>query len=184
MTTTIVGRGPSLLSLTREDFPAGPVITLNAAIIYVRELGLGNALFSMQKDGCIPHDHHGKPDVQACGNCPTWPMVAPHQPETLIVTSAESPFCLADYSPRIVVDVEQDFGLPWHTMSAPVAVRIAHSWGETDLLMLGHDAYVKGNTERWEPGVGLVDDPHGGYFLAGKLANEIAVELGMTITWR
>ncbi len=183
MTTTIVGRGPSLLSVKAEDFPEGPVIALNAAIIYVRTLGLPNPIYSMQKDGCVPHTHLAKPDTHPCGGCPTWPMTAVQPPETLIVSSAESPYCFADYEPRLVVDVEA-MGIPWHTMSAPVAVRIAQSWGETSLFMVGHDAYTRGNTERWEPGVGLVDDPHGGYYLAGKLAAEFAEAAGMTVTWR
>ena len=180
---TIVGRGPSLLFLTAADFPDGRVITLNAAIIHVRKLGLPNPIYTMQKDGCVGQDFHGVPVPFACGACPMGDMVMPQPPETLIVSKAESPYCLPGYSPRMVVDVEA-FGLPWHTMSAPVAVRIAQSWGETEVLMLGHDAHTTGSTLRVEPDGSLADAPHGGYVNAGAHAAAIAEAAGMTMTWR
>ena len=39
-TATVVGKGPSLLTLTPRDFGSGPVIAINHAILEVRKLGL------------------------------------------------------------------------------------------------------------------------------------------------
>ncbi len=183
MTTTIVGRGPSLLALTAADFPAGPVIALNAAIVQIRRLGLPNPIYTMQKDGCNHQDWRGDPNPEPCAGCPAGDMIMPQQPETLIVSAAESQHCFADYAPRIVVDVEA-FGLPWYTMSAPTAVKIAAGWGETDLLMLGHDAYTRNDVHVVEPNDVLTDNPHGGYRNAGVQAAEFVAAAGMTVTWR
>ncbi len=136
---TIVGRGPSLLRLTPSDFEPGPVITLNLAAHAIRELYLKNDLYLMQKDGCVPHT--AKERVPLGCRCPNPArMVTPTMPETVILSKAESPLCFRDYPKRIVIDVRRDFGLPWYTMSAPVAILIAHRMGADRINLLGFDA--------------------------------------------
>ncbi len=145
---TIVGRGPSLLRLTADDFPRGPVITINLAALEVRKLGLSNAMYLFQKDGCIPHRAQYVP-AKVC-RCPNPArMVPPIMPETVVLSVAESSKCFRKYRNRIVVDVEKQFGLPWWSMSALVAVRMAKRWGATEIRLLAFDA-AHGDSRRVE----------------------------------
>jgi hypothetical protein len=184
-TAVIVGKGPSLLSLTQSDFPADAVvITLNQAIVAVRALGLPNPLYLMEKDGCIRHDNRA---VLPLGCIATGDlidhgdMIAPLDGESLLLSVAESSACYPDWPDRYLFDVEVDFGLRWWTMSAPVAVRIADVMGCADLLMLGHDAYTSGDVRRVEAGQ-LETGPQG-YYRAGEEANAYAIEAGLGIEW-
>ncbi len=181
MTTTIIGKGRSLLTLAAAEVPPGRVITLNQAVVHVRKLDLPNQIYVMQRDGCVRQDWRLAPVANQCGGCPSGDMRTPEYPETLIVARDTSPHCFPDYSPRLVIG---DFGLPWYTMSAPIAVKVAQSWGETDLFMVGHDAYLNGDTRRVNDDCSLTDDPHAGYLNAAQQAAEFAAAAGMTVTWR
>ena len=181
MTTTIIGKGPSLLTLTRDEVPPGRVIALNQAIVHVRRLGLSNQIFTMQRDGCVAQDWRAAPIQNLCGHCPAGDMIMPQHPEILIVTRDTSPYCFADYSPRMVLG---SFDLPWYTMSSPIAVLVAQSWGETDLFMVAHDSYTGGNTQYVNPDGSFTDHPHGGYHNAGAEAARFAELAGMTVAWR
>lgn len=176
-TAYIVGRGPSLLDLRRGDFGPGPVITLNAAIHHVRTLALPNPLYYMWKDGCLPHGlADNSPDVHECV------LPLPQSGETFLTSLAEGRFCLQAWKARHVIDVQAEFGIPWWTMSAPVAVEVAHAMGVAELVMYGHDAYADGDTRRVQDGL-LVDDPHAGYYNAGALAAAAAEKHGLPIRW-
>jgi hypothetical protein len=173
-TATIVGRGPSLLELTADDFAPGPVITLNAAILTVRTLGLPNPLYYFWKDGCLPH---GLMDNDPGDHDCTLPM--PQTGETFLTSLAEGRFCLEAWRNRHVIDVQTEFGIPWWTMSSPVAVEVAHAMGCADVVMLAHDAYF-GDDRRVEDGA-LVNDPHAGYRAAAVMAQATAERHGMGI---
>ncbi len=182
-TVTIVGRGPSLLSLEASDVGPGPIITINHAILTVRNFGLPNVIYTMQKDGCIPH-RSGALVPLGC-RCPNPSrMVQPIEPETLIVSSAESSRCFRRYRHRIVVDVEQEFRLPWHTMSAPVAVRIAARMGATGVRMLGHDAYTRGDMRHVDTRGDAIELGDENYVSAGKRVARYAQRHGLAISWR
>jgi hypothetical protein len=184
-TAVIVGKGPSLLSLTSEDFPPGAVvITLNQAIVQVRTLGLPNACYLMEKDGCIRHDNRAVLPLGCIADgamTDHGDMIAPLDDETLLLSVAESSVCYRDHPYRYLFDVEADFGLVWWTMSAPIAVRIAEVMGCTELVMLGHDAYTSGDVRRVEAGQ-LESGPQG-YYRAGEEANAYALEVGLPIEW-
>ncbi len=155
---TIVGRGPSLLRLTPDDFPRGPVITINLAALEVRKLGLTNPMYLMQKDGCIPHRSQYVPrKVCQCPNPAR--MVPPIMPETVILSTAESSKCFRKYPNRIVIDVEREYQLPWWSMSALIAVRMAKRWGGTEIRLLAFDA-AHGDSRRVE-GDKLVEGDRG-----------------------
>ncbi len=155
---TIVGRGPSLLRLTPDDFPRGPVITINLAILEVRKLGLSNPMYTMQKDGCIPHRSQYRPAPRC--RCPAPKrMVPPIMPETVVLSRAESSKCFRKYPNRIVIDVERQYKLPWWSMSALVAVRMAKRMGATEIRMLAFDA-AHGDSRRVE-GTDLVPGDRG-----------------------
>ena len=55
-TAWIVGRGPSLLKVTKEHFGVGPVIALNESIQNIGSLGLPNKLFNIWRNGDPPAD--------------------------------------------------------------------------------------------------------------------------------
>jgi hypothetical protein len=149
-TATIVGKGPSILGLKAKDIPPGPVIAVNHAILVVRGWHLPNPVYTMQKDGCVPHANGLFPvPIDRC-ICPSPRIVRPLAPEIVLVSAAESSHCHLGYPARHVFDVEADFGLPWNTMSVPVAARIAAYMGCTRLLMVGHDAYYRGDRRRLE----------------------------------
>ncbi len=183
-TAYIVGRGPSLLRVRATDFGAGPIITLNAAILYVRRLSLPNPIYAMEKDGCYP----GMTVIgvrEPCGHCPSGLTVQPVEPETLLVSVDESPHCFADYPRRYLFDVIADLGRPKRSnMSSPVAVRIAQFMGCTALVMLGHDAYTSGESRFVAHDGSLVEERAlAAYAQAGQQSNALAVAAGMPIRW-
>lgn len=180
-TAYIVGRGPSLLELRPANFGPGPVIALNQAIIAVRELGLPNPIYTMQKDGCNPHGPRARVPLRRC-ICPNGRMVPPLPSETVLLSAAESPNCFRSHPLRYVFDVRRDFGLSWHTMSAPVAVWIAKLMGCEAIVMLAHDAYTKGDLRRVD-GLAVKKVKVPGYRNAGEAAARQAAHLGLPVTW-
>lgn len=180
MITTIVGSGPSLLRLTPDDFPDGPVIAINTAIVGVRPLGL-SVVYVMHKDGCVPHNS-STPVPLGC-ICPTDKMVPPVMPERLIVSAAESPLCFPDYPDRIVVDVERLTGLPWWTMSAPVAVHLAAMMGASEVRMLAMDGWTGSDSRRVSTTGRIERLPLHPYLVAGRQSIEEAKKLGLGLTF-
>lgn len=179
-TAWIIGKGPSLLRLTPEMIGDGPVITLNEAIRWVRPLKLPNPVYVFQKDGCVSHGpttYVPEPPGHVCQAF----IIRPEPPEVALFSLHESPNCLADYRPRIVVDVES-FGLPWYTPSAPTAVKIAQSWGCSGVVLVANDAYAVGDFSS-VTGARPGDPETAGYRQAGELADRLAHEAGMEIRW-
>jgi hypothetical protein len=177
-TATIVGMGPSILALRADDFGPGPVIALNHAILTVRKLGLTNPIYTMQKDGCVPHSVHLRRPIPVC-RCPSPRTVAPLEPEVLLLSFYESAHCSPRYPRRHVFDVERDFGMRWRTMSAPVAVRIAAAMGCVGVRMLGFDAFRRADGRRAYGGpANLV-----GYSRSGAQAEAVALTAGLAISW-
>lgn len=185
-TATIVGMGPSILYLRPSDIPAGPVIAVNHAILRVRKLKLPNVTYTMQKDGCTPHGGRNQPrinmPIRHCV-CPSVRTVKPIEPEVLLLSAAESSHCFPSYPLRHVFDVAADFGIPWNTMSVPVAARLAHWMGCAGLHMLGHDAYTKGVFGRVS-GYGVGPGSGRGYIRASVQARDYAESVGMAIVFK
>src|ERR1019366_3134379 len=149
-TAVVVGKGPSLLELTAADFPPDAiVITLNQAIITVRLLGLPNRIYCAQKDGCRSRrTNQMPPPGHICP--PESDMILPMPPETVLLSSAESPTCFWDYRPREVIDVEALLpGRRWFTPSSPVAASYAVKVLDCDsLVFLAHDSFMDGDLRR------------------------------------
>lgn len=158
-TATIVGRGPSLLSLKADAFAPGPVFALNHAILEVRKLKLSNPLYSMQKDGCL---------------------VAPQPPETLILSAAQSPKCFRDYAPRYVVDVRK-LGLGVHSMSLTFAVALAKHMGCKAARILACDSFTNGDLRMVEGGE--IVPGGGGYLWAANQMIRCAARVGIPVSW-
>jgi hypothetical protein len=179
VTLQVVGKGPSLLRLTRADFGPGPVLTLNHAITAVRLLGLPNEIFTMQKDGCVVHDVTSTVPLGCV--CPSPRMVPPLPGETLILSAAESSRCFPDHRPRVVVDVEA-LGCRWNTMSVEVAVRLAKAMGHDSLRMLAFDAYTSRDHRRVD-GDRLVRVGGNAYTQGDRRADRWARANGLRIQW-
>jgi len=158
-TATVVGRGPSLLTLGPTAFTTGPVLALNHSILEVRKLRLPNPLYSMQKDGCL---------------------VEPQPPETLILSTAQSRKCFSSYPSRYVIDVHK-LGMPTWGMSATFAVGMAHVMGCSRVRFLACDGFTNGDFRT------VVGDElkviGRGYVHAGTQANRLAARLRMPVEW-
>jgi hypothetical protein len=160
-TATIIGKGPTLLTLTAADVPTGPVIVLNSAIREVRALGLPNPTYSMQKDCAVAE---------------------PVLPETLILSSAQSPDAWPAYPQRHVLNIEAEFELPWGSMSSPMAVELAAAMGCARIVMLCHDGYTLRIADKVENGR-IVSVRPGGYYHAGVAATQRAKRHRLPIEW-
>ena len=125
-TAYIVGKGPSIGNLTPESFGLGPVITLNQAIVKVEELGLQNAVYSMQKDGDAKDE------------------VLPEK-ATLLVHYHESLNTYTGYRPRYVFDNVNDFGLGVQSPAVMSASMLAKKMGCSKVVYLCCDAAVNGD---------------------------------------
>ena len=137
-TCYIVGKGPSLVDLTEEAFGPGPVICLNRAIVHVQELGLGNKLYSMQKDGCVSYRQRDGGCV-GCGG-EVFPIVYPDESVTLLLHEHESKNCLPNHADRLVFDAVDELGFGWWSTSSPCAIRIAKIFGCEKVVLLCHDS--------------------------------------------
>ena len=136
-TAWIVGKGPSLATIDRGVFGAGPVIALNQAIVEIEALELTNPVYSMQKgfNGC---NHAGVTDI-----CPSLVIRPQHAP--LVIHEMEGRDCFTDYEPRYVYSSGRDYGLPWWAFSAKVAAAFSKHMGCTSLVYVSMDAMVNGD---------------------------------------
>ena len=127
-TVWIVGKGPSLQYLKKEDIGEGIVITINHAVLAVEPLGLPNTIYSMQKDGgtrrkpspdnLLPDCDHSDDCGDSCGNI-TRPKSA-----TLLLHDLESKYCFLDYPDRYVINLKE-IGLSENVFSLIFAVKTA-----------------------------------------------------------
>lgn len=180
----ITGSGPSLARITLEMVP-GPIIAINRSLLSVR--GFPVPIYSLQKDGCVPHDIGGwYPDQRVCygSPCVAGPLfIEPRSPEVLVCSAAESWDCFTDYPARVVVDVEDEFKVPWFTMSAAVAVHLARLMGAASVTMVAHDAHTTGSTDHYMGDGTIVSEPNSGYAPAGQMAEAALVATGLTAEW-
>ncbi len=168
--------------MTRDHVPSDAVvITLNQAILYVRKLGLPNATYVFQKDGCVYHGVHAFTPAGPGHVCQA-EIVTPQQPEIAMFCVRESPHCMEWYSPRLVLDIEA-MGLPWNTPSAPVSTKLAISWGCTEIVYIAHDAYTRGDLRRIVDGETLDHETDLGYTQAGRQSHQMASDAGIQTRW-
>ena len=145
-TAWIVGKGPSLLMLTKEQLGPGPVIAINEATIAVEALGLDNVVYSLQKDAERYQD-----DPELLVVTPGTEPIAPLKGATLLVHHHESPNRMPAYQPRYVFDNVADFGLEWWDFSTLTAVAIARLMGCRKVVFVSLDASAFGDTRTCEP---------------------------------
>lgn len=150
-TAYIVGKGVSLLSLTKNHFGPGPVIAMNQAIVKIEELGLSSPIYSSQKDG---------------------PVVKP-KVATLLLSNPRSKDAWPGYKSRYVYTMEADFGLEDIAPSIMACVKIVKLMGVTKVIVLAcdgrhgdHRSFFPQEDGSWEPGA------HGCYSGGAKIVTE------------
>lgn len=162
-TVWIVGKGPSLQYLKKEDIGDGIVITINQAILAVEPLDLSNSIYSLQKDGggrrigrvSPPQDNHLLPDCDHSDDCgdTCGPMVRPRS-ATLLLHELESKYCFQDYADRYVINL-QEIGLQENVFSLIFALKIAQYMGCNKFNFVSCDAHSMGEHSRYVPGEGI-----------------------------
>ncbi len=157
-TAWIIGKGPSLQRLRKEDIGEGVVIAINEAIMPVESLGLPNPIYSMQKDGgnrrrpskdnlCPDCDHSGQcGDV--CGD-----MIRPTNGAILLLHEGESKYCFPDYPRRYVLNLK-NFNLPGNIFSLTFALKTAQYMGCVKFRFVSCDAHALGDLNSYDPKTG------------------------------
>jgi len=163
-TAWIVGKGPSLAMLTKDQIGNGPVIAINDAVIALEAIGLNNPIYSLQKDA---DEYDDTPDLVP--RIDDNPSFVPIARASLLVHRLESPHRMRTYSPRYVFDNIRDFGLEWFEFSSIVAAAIAKLMGCANVVYVAHDASVSGDARTCIP------KPNGGY-VVHPAGTETAVE--------
>ena len=158
----VIGKGPSLQYLTKEDIGPGPVITINEALIKIEELDLPNPIYAMMKDGGDRRQYWHvrgilKPDCDYKSNCgdKCGGKSMPKKGATLLVHKHESLYCFADYSPRYIFDWKE-LGLNRNQFSQIIAIKIGILMGCKKFHFVSFDFQVNGCLERYIPNVGVV----------------------------
>lgn len=159
----IIGRGPSLQYLVREDIGLGPIIALNQAILKIEEFDFPNPVYYMHKDGGVRKRSLRtlSPDCDYTPNCGDrcGHMFRPLKGATLLVHRLESLYCFPDYAPRHVFDVKE-LGLPGNEFSLIVAVKIGQFMGCTKFNFVSCDVHVNGDIRTFIPSGGLILTRH------------------------
>ena len=156
-TAWIIGKGPSLACLTKEDMGTGPVIAINESIIKVESLNLSNPIYSLQKDGgrrrkYFPAD---SPECDYSPDCDGCPYTTRPEKATLLLHNRESLFCFPDYSPRYVFDW-RDLGMSRNDISLVTAIRIAQFMGCTSFNLVCCDLHAFGDMGVYDVNTGSI----------------------------
>jgi predicted SAM-dependent methyltransferase len=133
-TCYIIGRGPSLLNIKKENIGAGPVIVINEAIYNIAALKLDNDIYSQWRNGDMPDE---LPQYLKAG-------------DTLLLCENNVPQYenkvdkYKDYSPLYFFECRRDLShnpevMFSHAAAVEIAVRI---FGCTKLVMMGFDSYL------------------------------------------
>jgi hypothetical protein len=154
----IIGRGPSLQYLKKEDIGDGVIIALNQSIIIIESLNLPNKTYSMQKDGgtkkrviegiLSPDCYYSGLFCSDCGD-----MVRPKS-ATLLLHEHESKYCFPDYPDCYVLSLKE-LGLECNVFSFIFAIKTAQYMGCLDFNFVSFDVYTSGDNKTYTPGEGV-----------------------------
>ena len=156
-TAWIIGKGPSLSKLVKDDLGDGPIIAINESIIKIEELGLDNPSYSLQKDGgrwrkYFPAD---SPECDHSPDCDGCPYTVRPKKATLLVHNRESLFCFPDYSPRYVFDW-RDLGMARNNISLVTAIGIGKFMGCTSFNLVSCDLHAFGDMGVYDAETGAI----------------------------
>jgi len=174
-TCWIIGKGPSLQYLKKDQIKDGIVIAINESIISIQNMGLENITYSMQKDFCgeIKKELNWiKPD-QKLHNCQP-NKIKPINNIPVLLHEHESKYCLSDYSPKYIFDNEKDFNILWYEFSSLTAIYIAKLMGCNKFNFVSHDSCINRDTITYVKDSPLTDSPQ--YLIqANKLLRFITI---------
>ncbi len=172
-TAWIVGRGASLLHISREDIGAGPVIVLNEAIINVAPLGLPNVIFNIWRNGDV------LPDLPKYGVN----LILCDNP---VGTDPPSSTQFTDYALRYTFECRRDLNCnPAMTFSMKAALEIAvQILGCTTVAFISFDSCATGDL-RTVMKDGFVKSEHkaGAYNEQCEIVKDRIRELKIPVTW-
>jgi hypothetical protein len=175
-TGAIVGGGPSIIKLTREDFDSVDVVlVIDFAIAKIRTLSLSIPIYSMWKDrgtlkGTVDGGINPCPGMPPCTN--KCSKLVPQSPERYIVHEHESKYCNDLYSPRYIFNNNQ-FGHHWGRPSVVPSIEIMMLFGIADLKMMGFDS-MYGNTQTCQDGTTVLSLSDGsGYLTHPAIIKEV-----------
>lgn len=156
----IIGRGPSLQYLRKEDIGEGVIIALNQSIIVIESLDLPNKTYSMQKDGgtrkkvidgiLTPDCHYSGLFCSDCGD-----IVRPKN-ATLLLHEHESKYCLPDYPDCYSLSLKT-LGLDYNVFSFIFAIKTAQYMGCLEFNFVSFDVYTSGDKKTYTPGEGVYE---------------------------
>lgn len=130
-TVWIVGKGPSLLYLRRNDIGDGPIIAINEAIHVVEGFELHNKLYSFQKDGDPGH------------------MCVVRSTTTIILQEEYGSEWFKEHPHRILVDPVRDMGFQYQEeTSIRMAIWMAKEMGAAQIALVCCDNLVNGDVRR------------------------------------
>ena len=172
-TAWIVGRGASLLHISRDDIGVGPVIVLNEAVINVSSLGLRNDIFSIWRNGDV------LPDLPKYGAA----MILCDNP---VLSDPPSSTRFPDYRPRFTFECRRDLNCnPALTFSMKAALEIAvQIFGCTAVVFISFDSCTTGDT-RTVLRDGFIQSEHkpGAYNEQCEIIKERIRELNIPVNW-
>lgn len=161
---TIIGTGPSLLSLQPHHIRTDTVIAINDAILRLRELKIATThpypyVYVTQKEG-----------IQA----------EPQTPEILILSEFSDNGWEA-YPYRMVIPTTE-LDVPADCVSITYAIAIAHKWGYNAAIMLGFDSHW-GDTRRLVDGI-IDSEVRRNYLQHDREAVAYAESIGFELDWQ
>jgi len=144
-TVYIIGKGPSLKFLKKQDIEDGVVITINDAIAKIEELNIDNDVYAMEKDGWYIEwtNHQEEHDCSIHSIMPTRYPVLLHK--------HESPNCIPDYFNRIIFN-NLELGLEITRPSAISAIKIGELMGCDKFVLISFDACTIEDYSTYIPG--------------------------------
>jgi hypothetical protein len=159
-TLFVIGRGPSLASLTPAACAGGVVVAINQAIERVEELGI--AAYSLQKDHLL--------------TVPRSSTLIVHDPESYTADREQ----IRQYGRYLSFDNARDFANRLHAPSVEVCVDIAKLCGCAGVVYLACDAALNGNTGTY----GLPATRPNDYRQHRRMVRSRAERLGVPVEWR
>jgi len=172
-TAWIVGRGASLLNVTKEAFGLGPVIVLNEAIMNISRLRLSNDVYTLWRNGDV------LPDLPKYGAA----MILCDNP---VLSDPPSSTQFPDYRLRYVFECRRDLDCdPPATFSMKAALEIAvRIFGCNRVVFVGFDSCTVGDVKTVLDD-GFVQSEHrpGAYCEQGEIVKARVAELDLDVEW-
>jgi len=156
-TVWIIGKGPSIQYLKKENIGNGPIIALNDAIKIIEKLDLSNDLYSLQKDGCEKRKGRNNPKTWFTPDCDysgegcyinNELLTSVKKTTSLLLHDLESKYCFPDHPLRFVFNLKE-IRLPRNEFSQIFALKIAQYMGCNKFIFVSFDAQAIGDNRQY-----------------------------------